>query len=81
MSHYFFHLRSQVDDLRDAEGLDFVDLNAVKNAMLEAARDIMVGDLRTGTIDLRYRIDAEDDGGAIVLSLPFEHAVNIIPPQ
>ncbi len=32
-----------------------------------------------GVMDLSYRIDAENEGGEIVYSLPFEGAVNIIP--
>ena len=28
---------------------------------------------------MRFRIDAEDESGKIVYSLPFKHAVNIIP--
>jgi hypothetical protein len=35
--------------------------------------------VRRGVIDFRFRIDAEDAGGMIVYTLPFEHAVNIIP--
>jgi hypothetical protein len=30
-------------------------------------------------IDVRYRIDAEDEHGGIVYTLPFKHAFNIIP--
>jgi hypothetical protein len=30
-------------------------------------------------LDFRFRIDAEDEDGAIVYTLPFKHAVNIIP--
>ena len=29
--------------------------------------------------DFRFRIDAEDADGVIVYTLPFKHAVNIIP--
>jgi hypothetical protein len=39
----------------------------------------MTGDIREGVIDLRFRIDVEDDTGEIVYTLPFKHAVNIIP--
>jgi hypothetical protein len=39
----------------------------------------MIGDLRNGLIDFRYRIDVENQHGAVVFTLPFKHAVNIIP--
>jgi hypothetical protein len=44
-----------------------------------SARDLMIGDLRNGVIDFRYRIDAEDEHGTVVYTLPFKHALNIIP--
>jgi hypothetical protein len=37
------------------------------------------GDVKAGIVDFRFRIDAEDKDGVIVYSLPFKHAINIIP--
>ena len=48
-------------------------------ATLVAARDLMTGDIRTGVIDFRFRIDVEDEAGEIIYTLPFKHAINIIP--
>jgi hypothetical protein len=79
MARFYFHLRDHVDQTLDPEGMDLADLDAVKASAMAAARDVMAGDLRMGMLDLRYRIDVEDASGAIVFSLPFQHAVNIIP--
>ena len=38
-----------------------------------------MADVRDGVLDLRFRIDAHDETGAIVHTMPFKHAVNIIP--
>ena len=46
---------------------------------MTAARDILASDLRNGLLDLRYRIEAETNLGAIVYTLAFKHAFNIIP--
>jgi hypothetical protein len=73
------HLRNGVDELLDSEGVELVDLEAVRQNVLTTARDILGGDLRGGVMDLRYRIDAENEGGAIVYTLPFKHAFSIIP--
>jgi hypothetical protein len=43
------------------------------------SRDVLAGDLRNGIVDLRYRIDAENEGGGIVYTLSFKHAFSIIP--
>jgi hypothetical protein len=79
MARYFLHLRDHVTELMDAEGIELPSLEAVKNAVLKNARDVMTGDFRNGLLDLRFRIDAENDAGALVFTLPFKHAVNIIP--
>ena len=79
MSRYFLHLRDHVEEMLDPEGVELPSLEAVKKAVLEAARDVMSGDLRNGLLDLRYRIDVENDQGAIIFTLPFEHAVKVIP--
>jgi predicted ATP-grasp superfamily ATP-dependent carboligase len=47
--------------------------------VLKTARDLLAGDIHNGLIDFRFRIDAEDGAGHIVYSMPFKHAINIIP--
>ena len=65
MARYFLHLRDGVDELIDDDGRDYADLDALKEAVLFTARDLMAGDM--------------DANGGIVYSLPFKHALNIIP--
>jgi hypothetical protein len=73
------NLRDGTEELLDPEGRDFPPLDALRKAVLETVRDLMSGDMRGGVIDFRFRVDAEDKDGVIVYSLPFKHAVNIIP--
>jgi hypothetical protein len=73
------HLRDSTDELLDPEGVELKDLEAVRQRVMMAARDILAGDLRNGLVDLRYRIDAENEAGAIVYTLAFKHAFNVIP--
>jgi hypothetical protein len=79
MSRYFLHLRDGVDELIDPDGREYHDIDELKAAVLLTVRDVMAGDIRNGVIDLRYRIDAEDEQGKIVYTLAFKHAVNIVP--
>lgn len=79
MARYFMHLRDGTEQILDPEGLEFPTIEALRKAVLVSARDLMTGDVREGVIDLRFRIDVEDEGGEIIYSLPFKHAVNIIP--
>jgi hypothetical protein len=79
MARYFMHLRDGTEELLDPEGREFASLDALRDAVLFTARDLLMGDIRDGLMDLRFRIDAHDESGAIVYTLPFKHAVNIIP--
>jgi hypothetical protein len=79
MARYFLHLRDHTDEMLDPEGSEFVDLDALKKAVLAGARDVLANEIKSGgVLDLRFRIDAEDEAGEIVHSLPFKHAVRII---
>ena len=79
MARYYMHLRDGTEQILDPEGLEFPSVESLRRAVLIAARDLMTGDIRDGVLDFRFRIDAEDESGVIVYSLPFKHAVNIIP--
>lgn len=79
MARYFLHLRDGADELLDPEGIECDTLDMLRKMVLSNVRDLMAGDIHTGVLDFRFRIDAEDEDGAIVYSLPFQHAVNIIP--
>jgi hypothetical protein len=79
MARYFLHLRDGTDETLDEEGLEFESLEAMRDAVLAAARDLIGADAHKGMIDFRFRIDAENDEGQIVYTLPFEHAVSVIP--
>jgi hypothetical protein len=73
------HLRDGTEQILDPEGLEYPSVEALRKAVLIAARDLMTGDIRDGVLDFRFRIDAEDESGTVIYSLPFKHAVNIIP--
>ena len=73
------HLRDGAEQLLDPEGLEYASLEAMRKATLIAARDLMTGDVRNGVIDFGFRIDVETEAGEIVYSLPFQHALSIIP--
>lgn len=79
MALYYMHLRDSTDECLDPEGKEFDSVDSLRKAVLFSARDLIAGDIRTGILDFRFRIDAEDENGEIVYSLPFKHALSIIP--
>ena len=79
VTRYYLHLRDSTDETLDPEGLELLDLEAVKKAALAAARDVIANDIESdGVLDLRYRIDAEDHAGQLHYRLSFKDAVRII---
>jgi hypothetical protein len=78
MPRYFLHLRTPSDDLLDPEGISMAE-DAVTSAALAAARDCMAHDVRTGRLNLKYRIEVQDEAGKVVHTLPFAEAVSVSP--
>jgi hypothetical protein len=79
VTRYFLHLRDGSDEVLDPDGIEFKDMDTLRLAVMKNARDTIAGDVQNGLVDLRYRIDAENEAGQVVYSLPFKHAVNVIP--
>lgn len=79
MARYFLHLRDGADDVLDAEGIEYETRELMRAGVMECARDILCGDMKRGILDLRFRIEAEDEQGEVVYSLPLRHAFNVIP--
>ena len=81
MPLYYLHLRDGTDQILDPEGLELNGMEAVRKAVLRGARDTISHDvIADGIVDFRFRIDAENEAGEIVYSLPFTDAVSVIPP-
>ena len=79
MARYFMHLRDGTEELLDSEGTEHASLDQMRKAVMFTVRDLIRGDVERGVIDFRFRVDAEDADGEVIYSLPFKHAVNIIP--
>lgn len=78
MPRYLLHLRDGVDELLDPDGVN-MPADAVPGFALHAARDCIAGDVMNGRIELKYRIDVEDDDGNVVHSVSFADAIEIVP--
>lgn len=78
MARYFMQLRGGMNELLDPDGLEFSNLASLRDAVVFTARDLLTTDVRLGLMDFRLRIDAEDESGVIVHTLPLKDAVNII---
>lgn len=79
MSLYYLHVRDGTSEILDPEGSEFASLDELRKCVLRSARELMLCGMQRGILDLRFRIDAEDAKGNVVYTLPFKHAINIIP--
>lgn len=80
MPRYFLHLRDSVDEVLDPEGIE-MPREAIAGVALAQARDCMAGDVKSGRLDLHYRIDVHDEAGKVVHSLPFADALEVVAPR
>jgi hypothetical protein len=80
MPLYFMHLRDSSYEVLDPDGVH-MPREAIAGAALSAARDCMAHDIRSGRLDLKYRIDVQNEGGEIVHTMHFADAVDISAAQ
>ena len=79
LARYFMNLRDGTEELLDPDGVEFATLDLMRASVMNTARDLICGDIMRGVLDLRFRIDAENGAGKIIYTLPFKHALSIIP--
>jgi hypothetical protein len=80
VARYFFHLVDGTDTILDPEGVLIEHGKIAENALVQA-RSIIAGGVINGEIDLHMRIEVKDENDALVLRLPFDQAVRVIPPS
>ena len=74
---YFFHLCNEDETVLDVEGRTFDSPDQVQRAALDAARDIMSSEVRSGHLKLDQRIDVVDQRNFVAHTLQFRDAVRI----
>jgi hypothetical protein len=77
MTRYSMHLRDGTEKLVNADAIEFPSLEALQAAVLVTACDLLRHD--DGLLDARFRIDAEDEAGAIVYSLQLKQELHLMP--
>jgi len=74
VARYSMHLRDGTEKLIDSKPREYLSVDALRDAVLIQARNILTRDAGEGSLDFRFRIDAEDESGCVVHSLRLEHA-------
>lgn len=76
MPIYYFHIQGCDELIRDLEGVDLPDMDAVRDEAREGARAIMADRVRKGSEPDHQAFRVDDDAGRTVLDYPFADALN-----
>ena len=76
MARYYLHINNGGGYSEDLEGQELPDLDAARAAAIEGVRS-MLSEARQGQLDLSGKIEIADDGGNILLVVPFCDAVEL----
>lgn len=79
IAKHFTHLRDSIDEVLDREGIEMPP-EAIAGAAL-LARDCTAADVKSGRLDLHYRIDVHAEDGEVVHTLRFSDALEIVPER
>jgi hypothetical protein len=77
MPTYHLHLINAHIDADDIEGHDLPDLKAAREVAFAGIRDFLAHEAMNGLLDFRGHVHIEDDGGAVLQSVPFVEAFTI----
>lgn len=78
MPRYFFHLRDHFECLLDPQGKEIETEANIPALALSEARSLMSQDILSGSLDLRQRLEVEDQDSNLIYCLKFADAVRII---
>lgn len=76
MAKFYFHVINDID-VPDDEGQVFDNLAAAHLRAIDYARDLASAAVRQGRLDLKHRIEIEDDTGKVLATVTFEDAVEV----
>lgn len=76
MPNYFFHVLNDID-AKDEEGVELDNLAMAHLKAIESARELASASVRQGRLDLKHRIDVEDEAGEVLVSVTFAEAVEV----
>jgi hypothetical protein len=77
MPRFHFHVINDID-APDEEGEELDNLSAANLKAIDYARDLASAAVRQGRLDLKHRIDVEDEHGKVLLTVTFADAIDVL---
>jgi hypothetical protein len=79
MPRFYFHLHDD-ENVSDEGGKELADLDAARAHAVNMVRfEVSEASKRDGRIVLSHRIDVEDEHGAVLATVRFRDAVQVMP--
>ena len=75
MPRYYFHIKNELEIIRDQEGQELHGLDAVREEATESAREMMSEKVREGHGPDSRAFVVTDEQGHVVLNFPFRDAI------
>jgi hypothetical protein len=72
---YFFNVRGGPSPAEAEEGWSHADEAAARSAAIDAARALIASEALDGILDLKSRIDVEDEAGRLIFTVTFKSVV------
>lgn len=76
MPNFRFHVINDID-APDEEGQELPNLAIAHLKAIDSARDLASAAVRQGRLDLKHRVDIEDEAGKVLLSVTFGDAIEL----
>ena len=74
---FYFHVCNGNGFTEDEDGLDLPSVPAARAVAINALRDLLAGELRSGTLNMASFIEVEDESRQAVMTVSFSDAVAI----
>lgn len=79
MPHLRLNLYNATGDAPDDEGADFKDMDDARFQAIAGIRSVLSAEVLDGEINMQGRLEIVDDSGALLDTITFVDALNVIP--
>lgn len=76
MARFYFRIINDIE-VADEDGQELHNLAEAHLKAIEAARDLASASVRLGRLDLKHRIQVQNDAGAVLLTVTFADAIEL----
>jgi len=77
MPRFYLHVCNGSGFVEDEEGVELADVAAARAEAIKGLRDLMAGDLRSGTLNMASFVEIEDERHQLVTTVTFLEAVQV----